>query len=232
MSFINSGGGCSTWLHLLVQYPKTAACVAILGLPTGIVLTSEQLAECDAKVAACKAPPVVPITPPPVEAVATPVAPPPVVVAVPTPALVVDPCADAPSITKADLFVSSGKPFLWKNPGLDPVRGKAPQPYLAKLQFTPAEMDIFLKKIAKKEAVTTTLKKGDKLGLMNSGSGKMRNNAVVDYTPTAKNNGVRVYTTKQVVRLDGECVTRELILLEPFVCSNWSRLSDVITPKK
>ncbi len=220
MSFINSGGGCSTWFHLLVQYPKTAACVAILGLPTGIVLTNEQLAECDAKVAACKAPPVVPVSPPPV------------VVAVPTPAVVVDPCADAPSITKADLFVSSGKPFLWKNPGLDPVRGKAPQPYLAKLQFMPAEQKIFLEKIAKKDAVSTTIKKGDSLGLMNSGSGKMRSNTVVDFTPTAKNNGIRVYRHKQVVRLDGECVTRELILLEPFVCSNWSRLSDVITPKK
>lgn len=235
---VSSGfvGGCTTIYHLLAAYPKVAACAAILGLGVGgnAVLSDGQLAECDAKIAACQ---VKPPAPPPVPVVvAPPVAPPPpVVVAAPKP--VIDPCADAPVITTADLFVSTGKPFLWKNPGIDSVRGKAPQPYLAQLRFTPAEQKVFLEKIAKQDGTMTTLKKGDVIGLMVSGTGRSRTNTTVAFNPIAQtgdnhknDNRLRVYTHEQLVRLNGDCVLRQMVLLEPFVCQNWARLSDVISP--
>lgn len=207
------GGGCTTILHLIAQYPKAAACLAILGLGGTTVLSDAQLAECDAKIAACQAP--APL-PPPV-AILPPAAP---------PTKVVDPCVDAPVITTADLFVSSGKPFLWKNPGADAVGGKAPGPYLTQLQFTAAEQAIFLKKIAEKDGVTTTFKRGDVLGLMTSGSGKLRTNTTVQFDKGDQR--MRVYTHEQLVRLNGDCVLRQMVLLEPFVCTNWTRGSDVI----
>jgi hypothetical protein len=228
-------GGCSALLHAVAAYPKAAVCVAILGLGTAnVVLTDAQMAECDAKIAACK--PVPPAPPVPI-VIAPPVAPPVTVAVVPVKPVVVDPCADAPVISTADLFVSTGKPFLWKNPGIDPVRGKDAKPYLAQLRFTPAEQKVFLEKIAKQDGTMATLKKGDVIGLMTSGSGGLKTNTTVAFDPIAQtgnnhknDNRLRVYTHEQLVRLNGDCVLRQMVLLEPFVCQNWARLSDVISP--
>ena len=215
-------GGCSATLHAVAAYPKAAVCLAILGLSGTAVLTDAQLAECDAKIAACQTVP----TPPRPPVVITPAAPPAPVVVVPVKPVVVDPCADAPVMTTADLFVSTGKPFLWKNPGLDAVKGKAPGPYLAQLQFTPAEQKVFLEKIAKQDGVMTTFKRGDVLGLMTTGSGKLRTNTTVQFDKG--DNRMRVYTHEQLVRLNGDCVLRQMVLLEPSICTNWSRPPDVI----
>ncbi|OGG65760.1 hypothetical protein A2929_01920 [Candidatus Kaiserbacteria bacterium RIFCSPLOWO2_01_FULL_45_25] len=228
------GGAWSTACHLFVQYPFTTACAVVLGVGTYNVLTDEQKAECNKIVAACQT---VPTPPPPV--VIAPVAPPAPVVVVPAKPAVVDPCADAPVMTTADLFVSTGKPFLWKNPGIDPVRGKAPGPYLAQLKFTPAEQAIFLKKIAEQDGEVINLKKGDVIGLMTSGSGKLKTNTTVAFDPVFRTTGsgdykndgrMRIYIHEQHVRLNGDCVLRQMVLLEPFVCQNWSRISDMISP--
>lgn len=217
-------GSCAAILHALVAYPKAAVCLAILGLGGNTVLSDAQLAECNAKIAACQAP--APLPPP--AAIVPPAAPPATVVQVPATPVEkpVDPCVDAPVIFTADLFVSSGKPFLWKNPGADAVGGKAPGPYLTQLQFKPEEQAIFLKKIAEKDGVTTTFKRGDVLGLMTSGSGKLRTNTTVQFDKGDQR--MRVYTHEQLVRLNGDCVLRQMVLLEPFVCTNWTRGSDVI----
>jgi hypothetical protein len=219
-------------VHLFVQHPFAVACAAVLGVGAHSVLTDGQIAECNAKLSACQAPapqppkpiPTVIVTPPPAAPATTPV-----VVARPLP---VDPCADAPVITTADLFVSSGKPFLWKNPGSDPVGNKSVGPLLAQLQFKPSEQARFLEKIAKNDAAVTTFKRGDTLGLMTSGSGKLRHNAKVDFDPTAKTGTMLVYTHQQLVRYNGDCVLREMVLLKPTVCNNWSRQSDRISPVK
>ena len=216
-------GGCSAIVHAVAAYPKAAVCLAILGLGGTAVLTDAQLAECDAKIAACQTVP----TPPPPPVVITPAAPPAPVVVVPVKPVVVDPCADARVITTADLFVSTGNPFLLKNPGLDAVKGKAPGPYLVQLEFTTAEQKVFLDKIAKQDGAVTTFKRGDVLGRMTTGSGKLRNNATVQFDKG--NKGMRVYTHEQLVRLNGDCVLRHMVLLEPFICGNWTRMSDVIS---
>ena len=231
------GGGVTTLCHLAVQYPFATVCLSILGLGAHTVLTDEQKAQCSAKIAQCQKAD----SPSPVAiATATPVAPAAPAALVPLKNEVVtpiDPCADAPALTTADLFVSTGKPFLWKNPGADAVRGKAPGPFLAQLQLKPSEQAVFVSKITQQDGTVSTFKRGDVLGLMAMGSGKLRSNATVDFSPVAqtgtsyaKDNRMRVYSYKQVVRLNGDCVTRELILLEPFVCGNWTRRSDVITP--
>lgn len=231
------GGGVTTLCHLAVQYPLAAVCLSILGLGAHTVLTDEQKAQCSEKIAQCQK---VDSPSPVAVAIATPV--PSAALAAPVPIKnevvpPVDPCADAPALTTADLFVSTGKPFLWQKPGTDVVSGKPPGPFLTQLKFTPSEQAVFLSKIEKQDGTVTTFKRGDVLGLMTTGSGKLRTNATVDYNPIAqtgtsyaKDNRMRVYSHKQVVRLNGDCVTRELILLEPFVCGNWTRRSDVITP--
>ena len=201
-------GGCSAIVHAVAAYPKAAVCLAILGLGGTAVLTDAQLAECDAKIATCQTVP----TPPRPPVVITPAAP---------------PAPDARVITTADLFVSTGNPFLWKNPGLDAVKGKAPGPYLVQLEFTTAEQKVFLDKIAKQDGAVTTFKRGDVLGRMTTGSGKLRNNATVQFDKG--NKGMRVYTHEQLVRLNGDCVLRHMVLLEPFICGNWTRMSDVIS---
>src|SRR3989344_5721318 len=103
-------------------------------------------------------------------------------------------CCGGPSQTGAGgaAGVMTGKPFLWKNLGLDAVKGKAPGPYLAQLQFTPAEQKVLLEKIAKKDGVMTTFKRGDVLGLMTTGSGKLRTNTTVQFDKG--DNRMRVYT--------------------------------------
>lgn len=220
-------GGCTSIWHLVVQYPKVAACAAILGLGTNVALTDEQMAECDAKIAQCQvqAPPIVVV--------------PPVVKTEPVkPVKPVDYCANAPVITRGDLFVSTGTPYPWRHAGADPVRGNAATPYLIQLQYTEAERRVFLDKISRKDGVMTTLKNGDVVGLSTSGSGKLHYNATVRFNPVApkgsgfgaRDNRMRVYTYKHLVRMDGDCFTRTVVLLEPFVCQNWSRRSDVLIP--
>lgn len=148
-------------------------------------------------------------------------------VSLPQSLLAADSCADAPTVTTADLFVSTGKPFLWENPG-DQVRGKTTKPSLAKLQFTSDEQAVFLKKIAEQDGELLYLKKGDVLGLMATGAGKLQTNTTVQFSNT--DTQMRVYSHQQVVRLNGACSVRELVLLELSVGDHFSRISDLIYP--
>lgn len=212
MTITTGVGGCSAILHLLVQYPKVAACAAILGLGGTYSLTSEQAAACDTAIAQCQ-----PETPP---------APPP-----PS----IDACEAAPQITRDDLFQVTGTPFYWRNAGADPVRGNDPGPYLEQLQFSSAEQAEFLQQIEQGDHFLDRLQNGDSVGLSTSGSGKLSSNTIVAYDPLpqtgddhTRDDRVHVYTYDQRVILDGECVTRRVTLLEPLVCQNWSRPADII----
>lgn len=212
MTMTTGVGGCSAILHLIAQYPKAAACAAILGVG-GYSLTGEQTAACDAAVAQCQTnPSAPPFTPQPRAQ-----------------------CESAPRITTDDLFIVDGAPFYWEEAGADPVRGNAPEPYLTQLQYSAAEQAIFLEKIREGDYTVTTLENGDPIGLSTTGSGKLHHNTVVAFDPIpqtgddhTRDNRMHVYTYDQRVIWDGECVTRRVTLLEPLVCQNWSRPSDVI----
>jgi len=230
-------GGCSAILHLVASYPKVAACAAILGVG-GTQLSSLQLEECDEKIAQCRSgAPSVPVMPLPMNPIVTAIetAKPIVVEEVLPEALVIDLCKGAPVLTDADIFTVSGKPFLWKHGGADPVRGHAAEPFLQKLEYTSAEREYFMHKVATGQYARVHLQNGDSVGRSTSGSGKVMNNTIVQFSPVVntganyKNDArMNVYTYSQNVVYNGNCVERTVTLYEPLVCQNWSRPSDTV----
>ncbi len=143
---------------------------------------------------------------------------------------------NAPVIT--DVFQANGKTFSWKHAGADPAHGRSIEWCLAQLGYTEAERNTFLKKIEVGDGEMDYLTKGEHIGRMTTGSGRLHENTIVGFKPVRvksgkirKNDGrVRIYRITNKVMLDGQEVMRTVILLEPFVCRNWSRPSDEIAP--
>ena len=240
MSIGTPVGGCSGLLHVVASYPKVAACAAILGLGVGVnVLTPDQEAKCDKAIAQCQGTAQPPVTPPPAAKPQS--TPPPEAVAMPVPspplpqAVVLDMCAGAPIITDADLFKVVGPVHVWRRAAVDPVRGKPSEPFLRILGYTAEERTVFLKKIADHDYSRTLLKKGSSVGRSTSGNGTYHDAVVVGWNPlenmgTNYKNDARmnVYTYTHKAIYNGDCVERTVTLLEPLVCQNWSRVSDVL----